>query len=238
MAPHELAPLQYAPSMSPTTLSQILLTTLALGQLAAAGTARVVNNCGATIYYSSVKGGHAAAVFPLAPGAAYSEPILAANNGVSIKVAASASGPVTQFEYTLAGQMLHYDTSNIDGNPFAPYGTTLVPSVGNNAAYPTCVSVVCPPGSYCDAAYNQPNDVRTMVCPGSVDLTFTVCSGTKMGTSGSGSGAGSGSGGGGAAAAAAPAPASSATAAAVPAGTSAAATGNRQGTGRGHRWTG
>lgn len=234
MAPHELAPLQYAPSMSPTTLSQILLTTLALGQLAAAGTARVVNNCGATIYYSSVKGGHAAAVSPLAPGAAYSEPILAANNGVSIKVAASASGPVTQFEYTFAGQMLHYDTSNIDGNPFAQYGTSLVPSVGKNAAYPTCVSVVCPPGSYCDAAYNQPNDVRTMVCPGSVDLTFTVCSGAKMGSAGNGSGAGNS-----AAAAPAPAPASSAAAAAaVPAGTSAAATGNRQGTGRGHRWTG
>lgn len=195
--PLEATQISKPPNMYQAPLTHTILTVLASAAYVAAGTARVVNNCGTQLYIASVKNNNGAKMQPL-PVGGYSEPIVAANNGVSIKVAASPSGPVVQFEYTLAANgQLSYDTSNIDGNPFAQYGTRLAPSQGKSAAFPTCVVVDCPPGAYCDAAYNLPDDVRTKVCPGAVDLVFTVCSGKKM------SGASNGGANGGAAAGAA-----------------------------------
>lgn len=151
-----------------------------------AASAVVVNNCGTQIYLASVKNNNNAKPQPLAANGRYSEPLSVANNGVSIKVSQAPGGAVAQFEFTLAGDgKVYYDISNIDGNPFAAHGVSLVPSIKSSTANPTCVTIDCPPGARCDAAYNLPDDVRTKVCPGSADLVFTVCTKSKL-SSGSG----------------------------------------------------
>ena len=144
-----------------------------------AGSARVVSNCGAgvPVFVSSVVGSNAAAWRPL--GSGYSE-TFAKDVGVSIKISPSEAGKVTQFEYTWTPGVgkLNYDISNIDGNPFSQYGMSLAPSIVTPAGFPTCVVLDCPAGqARCDAAYNMPDDTRTMVCPDSVDLIFTLCPG-------------------------------------------------------------
>jgi hypothetical protein len=161
-----------------------LLTTLP--SALAASNAIVVNQCGAPIQIASVKNNNNAQPWPLPAGQRYTEPMLVKSNGVSIKVQANPGGKVAQFEFTLASDgKVYYDISNIDGNPFAAHGVSLVPSVKYSAANPTCVSVDCPPGARCDAAYNLPDDVRTKVCPGMTDLVFTLCTKSPL-TSGGG----------------------------------------------------
>lgn len=143
----------------------------------AAGTAHVINNCGAPVYYASV-GQSAHANLKQLPSSGYSESYSQPNVGVSIKLAPNATGKVTQFEFTWASGNIYYDISNIDGNPFAAQGMELTPSMAGTDGYPSCQTVSCPAGvSTCDAAYNLPDDVRTMVCPEDSDLTFTLCPG-------------------------------------------------------------
>lgn len=141
----------------------------------AAGVAHVVNNCGSQVYYASVAQGVASSMAPL-PASGFSEAYSKPGVGVSIKLSPSAGGSVTQFEFTWADGNINYDISNINGNPFAAGGMTLTPSMVGASGYPSCQVVSCPAGqSSCSAAYNQPDDVRTMVCPEASDLTMTLC---------------------------------------------------------------
>lgn len=142
-----------------------------------AGVAHVVNNCGSDVYFASV-GQSAHSSMALLPSSGYSEAYSKPNVGVSIKLAPSTTSAVTQFEFTWANGNIAYDISNIDGNPFAAGGMTLTPSMAGASGYPTCKTVSCPAGqAYCDAAYNLPDDVRTMVCPEASDLVMTLCPG-------------------------------------------------------------
>ncbi|RMD39843.1 hypothetical protein DV735_g5283, partial [Chaetothyriales sp. CBS 134920] len=138
----------------------------------AVGYARVVNNCDFDVYYASVSQGKSADA-QLIQGS-YSEQYALENNGVSIKLALSeslTSGQVSQFEFTWFDGNTAYDLSNIDGYPFAEWGITIQPSVADDSDYPTCIPVECPAGeSVCDAAYNLPDDVRTLVCKDTTDL--------------------------------------------------------------------
>lgn len=143
----------------------------------AVGTARVINNCGSTVYFASVAQNVHSSMAPL-PAGGFAETYSQPGVGVSIKVSPTATGPVSQFEFTWANGNIAYDISNIDGNPFALGGMTLTPSMAGASGYPTCQTVNCPAGqTTCSAAYNAPDDVRTMVCPENSDLTFTLCSG-------------------------------------------------------------
>lgn len=145
-----------------------------------AGTAHVVNNCGGTVYFASVAQLVNSNFAPL-PASGYSETYSKDNVGVSIKLSPDSNGAdVTQFEYTWTSSdnKVAYDISNINGNPFASGGMSLVPSVSTSSEFPTCVPLNCPAGqSTCTQAYNQPDDIRTMVCPDSADLVFTLCPG-------------------------------------------------------------
>lgn len=144
----------------------------------ALGTATVINNCGYPIYYASVGQSQHADMQPLQ--GSYSEGYSQPNVGISIKLApnATSSGPVSQFEFTLGNGKISYDLSNIDGYPFSAGGMRVVPSKQNDPSNPTCVVIDCPAGeAYCDAAYNLPDDVRTMVCDENTDLVLTMCPG-------------------------------------------------------------
>ncbi|ETN45946.1 uncharacterized protein HMPREF1541_00128 [Cyphellophora europaea CBS 101466] len=176
-------------SLSKFTGAAVLLalapTAMALGQ------ATVVNNCGFPIYYASVGQSQHAEMQQMQ--GSYSEQFGEQGNGISIKLAPSADANPTQFEFTWADGKINYDLSNINGNPFANEGMSLVPSMSNDPNNPTCVPINCAAGdSVCDAAYNQPDDVRTHVCSDNADLVLTMCPGGSSGTpSSSGSSSGS-----------------------------------------------
>jgi len=147
-------------------------TTLALG------TATVVNNCGFPVYYSSVGGSSNPTMAELQ--GSYSEGYGSEGTGISIKLSpnATTNGPVSQFEFTWANGKISYDLSNIDGYPFSAGGMAIVPSMQNDPNNPTCVPVDCPAGeATCTAAYNAPDDTRTMVCDQDSDLVLTMCPG-------------------------------------------------------------
>ncbi|EXJ85267.1 hypothetical protein A1O3_05942 [Capronia epimyces CBS 606.96] len=144
----------------------------------AVGSATVVNNCGFPIYYASV-GQDYTANMQLLQGS-FSEQYTQEGVGISIKLApnATTSGPVSQFEFTWADGKVSYDLSNIDGYPFSAGGMEIVPSLQGDSNNPTCVPVDCPAGeSVCTAAYNAPDDTRTMVCDQDSDLVLTMCPG-------------------------------------------------------------
>jgi len=146
----------------------------------AVGTANVVNNCGMPVYYASVAQSAHASMAEL-PSSGYSESYTLPDVGVSIKLAPNESGSVTQFEFTWADGNINYDISNINGNPFMAGGMELTPSMQGASGYPSCQTVSCPAGAEtCTEAYNQPDDVRTMVCPEDSDLTMTLCPGGSM----------------------------------------------------------
>lgn len=144
----------------------------------ALGSATVINNCGYPVYYASVSQGVSASMQQLQ--GSYTQGYANENDGVSIKLSPNdtLSGPVSQFEFTWANGAIAYDLSNINGYPFVSGGMQIVPSMQNDASYPTCVDVTCPAGeSVCAAAYNNPDDVATMVCSEDSNLVLTLCPG-------------------------------------------------------------
>ena len=104
------------------------------------------------------------------------------DGGVSIKLKANDNifdgGPLNQVEYKMAGSTLFYDLSNINGNIFA--GQEVIMQTSNSA----CPTVNCPAGqSVCAAAYNMPDDLRTLACPGGADIEVILCGGSSGGSS-------------------------------------------------------
>ena len=163
---------------SATTGAAVLLA-LAPSTLAV-GTATVVNNCGFSVYYAAVGQSYSADMQELS--GSYSAQYSQEGVGISIKLSPNdtTSGAISQFEYTWADGKIDYDISNINGYPFSSGGMSLVPSMTNDPNNPTCVPVDCPAGdSVCTAAYNAPDDTRTMVCSEDSDLTLTMCPGSS-----------------------------------------------------------
>merc|ERR1712232_33289 len=178
-ASHETQSLSKSNMFYSTVATAAMLLTLAPSALAV-GSANVVNNCGIPVYFASVAQSVHADMQPL-PSSGYSESYSLPDVGVSIKLAPNETGSVTQFEFTWADGNIHYDISNINGNPFASGGMQLTPSMSGADGYPTCQPVTCPAGATtCTQAYNLPDDVRTMVCPEDSDLTMVLCPGGSM----------------------------------------------------------
>lgn len=148
----------------------------------AMGQATVVNNCGFPVYYAAV-GQNSHAGMQEMQGS-YSQQFGQPGNGYSIKLSPSANGDVTQFEFTLGSDgKINYDLSNINGYPFASGGMRVDPSMSGDSSNPSCVPIDCPAGAtYCNAAYNLPDDVRTHVCSDSADLVLTLCPGGSSGS--------------------------------------------------------
>jgi len=146
--------------------------------VSAVGSATVVNNCGFPVYYASVGGSSNPGMTQLQ--GSYSQTYNMPDVGVSIKLATedSTTGPLSQFEFTWANGKVSFDLSNINGYPFSAGGMEVVPSMQGDPNNPTCVPVNCPAGqSVCTAAYNAPDDTRTMVCSEDSNLVLTLCPG-------------------------------------------------------------
>ena len=151
----------------------------------AVGTTHIYSQCSSPVYWKAVAGEEQA--YEAIPSEGIHLPYLLPGRGVSVKLATNVSNSqdVSQFEYTWADGKIYFDLSNIDtkyatnssGYPFSKYGMCLTPSMVNDPKNPTCVVVDCPAGqTYCDAAYNDPNDHRTFVCDEQADLSLVLCS--------------------------------------------------------------
>ncbi|OAX80692.1 hypothetical protein ACJ72_04969 [Emergomyces africanus] len=140
---------------------------------ALAGTASVKNNCDCPVYLWSVANLGNVPRHTINPGETYVEEYRTNPNGggISLKISKNYSDLViTQFEYTLAGPKVFYDVSNINGYPFVDFGVSLASPSGS------CPAVHCPPGvKLCKGAYNNPDDIATLACSSSQDLTMILC---------------------------------------------------------------
>ena len=142
------------------------------------GKAIVNNHCSFPVYLASV-GSTAGHVRTISAGETFSEiyETFSTGGGVSIKVAASTSGltsgPLSQFEYTLipSSQLVYYDLSMVNGDAFAEYRNTIIPSVAS------CESVLCTAGEKpCTAAYIRPDTNQAVhACTSSAIITYHIC---------------------------------------------------------------
>ncbi|MCJ1432427.1 hypothetical protein MMC27_001783 [Xylographa pallens] len=152
-----------------------LAAVLAFASVAQASSATVKNDCAFPVYLWSV-GDSSSDMVTIEPyGTPYSEDYhtRADGGGIAIKMSTIINSEeiVTQLEYTLTGNQLWYDVSNVNGFPFSADGLTLVPSDSS------CREVTCPAGEgACHAAYTVYNDdYATAECVSTTDLTMTLC---------------------------------------------------------------
>lgn len=141
----------------------------ALAPLASAvGNAKVVNRCDAPVYLWSV-GGSIGPRQTIQPGAVYSEPIHydPASGGIALKITTTKNGlydasPQTNFAYTLDGNTVWYDLSDVYGDAFAGDILKVRPSLT------TCPKLCWPSGI-------PPSGSQVSDCQATSDITLTLC---------------------------------------------------------------
>ena len=103
--------------------------------------------------------------------------------GISLKFSKqnvnSPYPPVTQIEYTCNPSIgtIWFDTSSLNGAPFADDGLKTAPSTGPTRLFPTCTGANCAPGGACTNVYVEGSPDYGMSCPDSTSVTFVACSG-------------------------------------------------------------
>jgi hypothetical protein len=146
-----------------------LLALAAATPLASAlGFAKVTNKCAGDVHVWSV-GSAVQGPFKVAKGASYSEPFVKdpVTGGKALKVTVAANGlytgaPQTIFAYSLDGDNIWYDLSDVFGDAFV--GKKVVVS----SAQDTCPSIIWPTGV-------PPAGSQVKVCTSSKDVTLTLC---------------------------------------------------------------
>lgn len=147
----------------------VIASVAALASLAnAAGTASVINRCGFPVFLWSV-GGSIGPRHTIQPGKSFSEPIHRdpQSGGIAIKITKTPNGlfdgsPQTNFAYTLDGNKVWYDLSDVFGDTFSGSRLKVIPSVA------TCPHICWPNGI-------SPSGSQVRVCQASSDLTLTLC---------------------------------------------------------------
>ncbi|KAA8642868.1 hypothetical protein EYZ11_010722 [Aspergillus tanneri] len=150
-------------------LSNFLVTLAALAPLASAtGKAIVKNNCKDPVYLWSV-GGSVGPKQTIKPGESYSEVFRRdpASGGISLKITTGENGlydgsPQMNFAYTLDGNRVWYDLSDVFGDPFAGTTASVKPSDGS------CRSI-------CWANGVSPGGSQVKDCQANSDETLTLC---------------------------------------------------------------
>ncbi|KAM7204741.1 hypothetical protein V8F20_003525 [Naviculisporaceae sp. PSN 640] len=137
--------------------------------VSAVGNARVVNKCTVPVYLWSV-GGSVSNVYSLAAKTGtYSEPFVKdpVTGGKALKITKTKDGlytgkPQTIFAYSLDGDKVWYDLSDVFGDAFA--GSKLVEA----SADATCPAITWPTGI-------PPAGSQVKVCTAAKDVTLTLC---------------------------------------------------------------
>ncbi|KAJ5485373.1 hypothetical protein N7539_005361 [Penicillium diatomitis] len=151
------------------TLLALAATTTPLVQ--AVGNAIVINQCSSPVWLWSV-GGSVGPSNRIDPGQQYSETLHydQASGGIAIKITTDEGGlyngsPQTNFAYTLDGQGVWYDLSDVFGDAFSGHALKVV-------AAPTCPAICWPQGV-------APNGAsETKVCGANANVTLTLCAET------------------------------------------------------------
>lgn len=130
----------------------------------------VLNNCKDTFYLWSV-GGSIGPRQKVEPGESYTEAIHRdqASGGVSIKITNGPNGLYDgsgqmNFAYTLAGERVYYDLSDVFGDPFKGHAVSVVPDNDQ------CPGVCWPHGT-------NPGGSQVRSCETGCDVVLTACSG-------------------------------------------------------------
>ncbi|OJJ43997.1 hypothetical protein ASPZODRAFT_72715 [Penicilliopsis zonata CBS 506.65] len=152
--------------------STIAVSLAALTPLAAAvGSAVVVNKCADTVYLWSV-GGSVGPEQTLASGDEWSEEFYydSTSGGVTIKITRGSDGlydgsAQTDFAYTLDGDTIWYDLSDVFGDPFSGHAVLQAPS-----------DTSCPSNCWSDGV--SPAGSQTLDCQADSNVTLTLCAGS------------------------------------------------------------
>jgi hypothetical protein len=164
-------------------LSTTALVLLGARTVAAVGNAFIFNACSANVTVWSVTADTddlTKVMHVLEPGMNYTEEYqLPSVGGVSLKLATDGKceGPITQFEYTLDGN-IWYDVSNVDcvgdACPFANHGMYLESGKG-------CPTRSCRAGEVpCSGAYTVYNDDwNSLACDSKDDISLYLCASEK-----------------------------------------------------------
>jgi hypothetical protein len=150
----------------------LLLSSLGLASTTLAGFANVQNNCGSpfsSVYLFSVTPASVSTVHNITKAAPYVEPLQ--GKGIVLKITNSSSdaalyngSALTQFQYTVDGDMVYYALADTGGDLFAGKSVVLAPS--STSPYGGCQTVNWTMGSGPSAVY---------ACPSGTNLTLTLC---------------------------------------------------------------
>ena len=147
----------------------ILASVAALAPMASAvGNAIVVNNCADPVYLWSV-GSSVGPLQTIKSGGQYSELLHHddVSGGISLKITTGPNGlydgsPQTNFAYTLDGNNIWYDLSDVFGDAFSGDALVVTPSIH------TCPNI-------CWANGVSPSGSQTQVCSSSSNITLSLC---------------------------------------------------------------
>lgn len=150
-------------------LTYLPLLGLSLAQTAfAVGNAVVQNNCNAPVYLWSV-GGSVSDRVKIDPGDGYAEAFRhdPASGGVSLKITRTENGlydgsPQMNYAYTLDGDKVWYDLSDIFGDPFEGHAVGITPNKQG-----------CPGICWPNGVSTGGSQVKT--CSANGDVVLTVC---------------------------------------------------------------
>ena len=139
---------------------------------AASGSASVLNNCGFEVYIYVCDQSSCGPIINVDPnGGTYSAPYSTDNDGISIKigtVTGEVDKPILQLEYTPTSDLVYFDLSEVNGNPFGPYGFSLTDSAGMD-------QYCAPPGDECTWVFTTPTNGMVYADPISDSIGVTLC---------------------------------------------------------------
>ena len=139
---------------------------------AASGSASVRNQCGFEVYIYVCDQSSCGSIINVGPnGGTYSIPYSTENDGVSIKigtVSGEGEKPILQLEYTPTSSLVYFDLSEVNGNPFGPYGFSLTDSAGMD-------QYCAPPGTECSWVYTTSTNGMVYADPISDSIGVTLC---------------------------------------------------------------
>lgn len=147
----------------------VVASVAALAPLASAvGNAKVENKCNFPVYLWSV-GSSVGPRQTIKSGHGYSEVLHhdPTSGGIALKITTTENGlydgsPQTNYAYTLDGNTIWYDLSDVFGDAFSGHELEVVPSVS------TCPDICWPKGV-------SPSGSQTKNCQASSDITLTLC---------------------------------------------------------------
>jgi hypothetical protein len=138
----------------------------------AVGHASVVNHCDFPVYLWSV-GGSVGPKVTIAPKGKYTELLHhdPASGGIALKITTHDNGlydgsPQTDFAYTLDGNTVWYDLSDVFGDPFSGHTLNVLPSD------PTCQRI-------CWGSGVSPSGSQVKACQANSDISLNLCAAAK-----------------------------------------------------------